>query len=120
MLESSNINSFLPYRWNGTNWVSSSNSQNINTINTINGKAGDLVIRFDQIKSGSDKLALIVDNNLYINPLSSNVQDLTWFDKIFANALVNWASNNTSNNNSISLVYFKVKKKNRFKKTGLL
>ncbi len=90
--ENSNLNAFYPYRWNGTNWVNNNNQ----SVSIVDNNAGNLVVRFDQVKSSDDKLALLVDNNLYINPLSYNTQDLNWFDQIFAYALTNWANNNNN------------------------
>ncbi|MFN3996087.1 MAG: hypothetical protein ACK4GR_06135, partial [bacterium] len=44
------------------------NNQNI----TGEIKQGDIVTRFSQIYQGTQKVAILADNNLYINPLSKN------------------------------------------------
>jgi hypothetical protein len=89
-----NSDVFYPYRYDRyRGWVGYDNS----SISTLqNFQAGSMVVRFDQVKSSEDKLALLVDNNLYINPLdfSTQYRNLNWFDHIFANTLQNWATNN--------------------------
>jgi hypothetical protein len=88
-----NSNAFYPYRYDTTNnrWVGYNNT----SISTLqNFQAGSMVVRFDQVKSSQDNLALLVDNNLYVNPIDFNIQDLDWFDHIFANTLQNWATSN--------------------------
>jgi hypothetical protein len=94
-----NSNAFYPYRYDTTNniWVGYNNT----SISTLqNFQAGSMVIRFDKVKSSEDKLALLVDNNLYINPIDFNTQNLDWFDHIFANTLQNWATKYILINNS--------------------
>lgn len=114
-----NGDAFYPYRYGFTDpttgtviykWVNY-NGNDISILDTNTLKSGSMVVRFDQVKSSDDKLALIVDNDLYINPLSYNIQDLNWFDQIFAYSLVNWATNSTNiqikkrNNNLINNEY---------------
>ena len=93
-----NFDAFYPYRYDDTmGWVNYYN----NSISTLQGfQTGSIVVRFDQVKSSEDKLALLVDNNLYINPIDFNTQNLDWFDHIFAYTLQNWATKYILINNS--------------------
>jgi hypothetical protein len=97
-----NSNAFYPYRYDTNNgWVGYNNIR-IRTLPSQDFQTGSMVVRFDQVKSSEDKLALLVDNNLYINPIDFNTQNQTldWFDHIFANTLQNWATRRISINNS--------------------
>ncbi len=89
-----NSNAFYPYRYDTTEWGTTEwvgyNNRSISTLQNL--QAGSMVVRFDQVKSSEDNLALLVDNNLYINPLNFDTRNLNWFDHIFANTLQNWAT----------------------------
>ncbi len=98
----SNGDTFYPYRYDSGAWLSY-NGSNISILDTNTLKSGSMVVRFDQVKSSDDKLALIVDNDLYINPLSYNIQDLNWFDQMLAYSLVNWATGSTNNTPNIRI-----------------
>lgn len=104
-----NGDAFYPYRYGFTDpttgtviykWVNY-NGNDISILDTNTLKSGSMVVRFDQVKSSDNKLALIVDNDLYINPLSYNIQDLNWFDQMLAYSLVNWATGSTNNTPNI-------------------
>ena len=106
-----NGDAFYPYRYGFTDpttgtviykWVNY-NGNDISILDTNTLKSGSMVVRFDQVKSSDNKLALIVDNDLYINPLSYNIQDLNWFDQMLAYSLVNWATGSTNNTPNIRI-----------------
>ncbi|MCX7972525.1 MAG: hypothetical protein N2657_04875 [bacterium] len=62
---------------------------------------GDVIARFDQLRSPNSNVAIIADNNFIVNPLSSQ-DNIDFFDKLILSKLIKYASdpyyNNSVNN----------------------
>ena len=88
----SNTHQAVDYYNNPTYWTPYDTTNLNYTVNS-----GDIVARFDQLRSGDSQVAILADNNFIINPLSIQ-DDTSFFDRLITYQMIAYAKsigNNT-------------------------
>ncbi len=82
----SNTHEAVDYYNNPTYWTPYDTTNLNYTVNS-----GDIVARFDQLRSGDSQVAILADNNFIINPLSIQ-DDTSFFDRLITYQMIDYAN----------------------------